>query len=327
MPGGLVSPQRIFENHGMKIFVTGGAGFVGANLVRYLLAHTDAQVTVFDALTYAGSQTNLEELESNSKFSFVLGDVCHRDQVTTAMRGHEIVVHLAAESHVDRSIESPDVFAMTNCVGTNIICDVARQLDVQRVIHVGTDEVYGSVESGSSGEDDLLQPSSPYSATKASSDLIALSYFHTFQLPVIVTRSANQFGPFQFPEKIIPLFIQNLLDDKRVPLYGDGMNVRTWMYVEDNCAGLETVLRSGTPGEIYHLGSDTEMTNIELTQKLLKLCGKDESLIQFVPDRLGHDARYAIDSTKAMELGWRPCWNFDDALAATVDWYRKRLKK
>ncbi|MBI1843248.1 MAG: dTDP-glucose 4,6-dehydratase [Actinobacteria bacterium] len=306
----------------MKLFVTGAAGFIGSNYVHQVLANSDDEVTVFDALTYAGNLDNLKDLQDNPRLSFVKGDICDRQSVTDAMAGHSAVVHFAAESHVDRSILSPDEFVRTNCDGTNVVCDVARRIGVERFLHISTDEVYGSIEEGSFGEADPLGPRSPYSASKAGSDLIALSYFTTYDLPVIITRSSNNFGPYQFPEKVIPLFVTNLLDGRKVPLYGDGMNVRDWCYVEDNCAGVDLVLRRGTIGEIYNIGAGNEVPNRHLTDRLLELCGADESSVEYVADRLGHDRRYSIDTAKIEGLGWRPKHELDEALEATVAWYR-----
>ncbi len=306
----------------MKLFVTGGAGFIGSNYVRHVLASTDDEVTVFDALTYAGNLATLADLEQNPRYRFVRGDIRDRAAVAEAMAGHDAVVHFAAESHVDRSIVSPDEFVSTNCDGTNVMCDVARQLEVERFLHISTDEVYGSIEEGSFLETDPLGPRSPYSASKAGSNLIALSYRETYGLPVIVTRSSNNFGPYQFPEKVIPLFVTNLMEGRKVPLYGDGLNVRDWLYVEDNCAGVDMVLRSGELGEIYNLGGGNEITNRELTERILRLCGAGEEMVERVADRLGHDRRYSIDCTKIRALGWKPARELDEALAATVDWYR-----
>jgi len=306
----------------VRLFVTGGAGFIGSNYVRHVLATSDDEVTVYDALTYAGNLANLHDVEDDPRYGFVKGDITDRATVEEAMAGHDAVVHFAAESHVDRSIVSPDEFVHTNCDGTNVIMDVARRSGVSRVLHISTDEVYGSIEQGSFREEDMLTPRSPYSASKAGSDLIALSYFTTYGLPVLISRSSNNFGPFQYPEKVIPLFVTNLLDGIKVPLYGDGMNVRDWCYVEDNCAGLDLVLRNGEVGEIYNIGAGNEIPNRVLTEKILALLDADEGMIDYVEDRLGHDRRYSIATEKVEALGWRPKHDLDEALAATVEWYR-----
>jgi len=306
----------------MKLFITGAAGFIGSNYVRYVLAQSDDEVTVFDALTYAGNLATLADLEDDARFRFVKGDIRDRDAVREAMTGHDQVVHFAAESHVDRSIVDPDAFISTNCGGTNVMCDVARHLEVDRFLHISTDEVYGSIEEGSFTETDPLSPRSPYSASKAGSDLIALAYIETYGLPVVLTRSSNNFGPWQYPEKAIPLFVTNLMDGKNIPLYGDGLNVRDWCYVEDNCAGVDTVLRKGEIGEIYNIGAGNEITNRELVSRLLELMGLGDDRIDHVTDRLGHDRRYSISIAKAEALGWSPDRQLDEALAATVEWYQ-----
>ena len=306
----------------MKLFVTGAAGFIGSNYVRYVLANSDDEVTVFDALTYAGNLATLADLEDNPRYRFVKGDICDRDAVREAMTGHDQVVHFAAESHVDRSIVNPDAFVTTNCLGTNVMCDIARQVEVDRFLHISTDEVYGSIDEGSNTETDRLEPRSPYSASKAGSDLIALAYVETYGLPVVVTRSSNNFGPYQYPEKAIPLFVTNLMDGKNIPLYGDGMNVRDWCYVEDNCAGVDTVLRKGEIGEVYNIGAGNEIPNRELVDRILALCGVGEDRIDWVTDRLGHDRRYSISTEKVRGLGWKPARELDEALAATVEWYQ-----
>jgi len=306
----------------MKLFITGGAGFIGSNYVRHVLANSDDEVTVFDALTYAGNLSSLADVADDPRYSFVQGDICDREAVSAAMAGHDMVVHFAAESHVDRSIVDPDTFVRTNCLGTNVMCDVARTIGVERFLHISTDEVYGSIDEGSFIETDRLGPRSPYSSSKAGSDLIALSYQETYGLPVIVTRSSNNFGPFQFPEKVIPLFVTNLLDGKKVPLYGDGLNIRDWVHVLDNCAGVDTVLRKGTIGEIYNIGGGNETTNRELTSMVLSNMGVGEEMVEYVQDRLGHDRRYSIDCSKANALGWKPSRDLDVAVAETVEWYR-----
>jgi dTDP-glucose 4,6-dehydratase len=306
----------------VKIFVTGAAGFIGSNYVHHVLATSDDEVTVFDALTYAGNLDNLRDVADDPRYRFVQGDICDRDAVSAAMAGHDAVVHFAAESHVDRSITGPDAFVATNCDGTNVVCDVARQIEVDRFVHISTDEVYGSIDVGSFRETDRLGPRSPYSASKAGSDLIAMAYHETYGLPVIVTRSSNNFGPYQVPEKVIPLFVTNLLEGRNVPLYGDGGNVRDWCHVADNCAGVDLVLRTGTVGEIYNIGAGNEITNLDLTHRLLSLLDCGEDRIDRVEDRVGHDRRYSIDCSKVRALGWSPTRQLDDALADTVAWYR-----
>jgi dTDP-glucose 4,6-dehydratase len=308
----------------MKLFVTGGAGFIGSNYVRWALANTDDEVTVYDALTYAGKLATLADVEERygPRYHFVHANICDPEALERAMPGHDAVVHFAAESHVDRSIAGPEDFAMTNCVGTNLVMHTARRAEVGRVVHISTDEVYGSVPEGSSTELDRLEPRSPYSASKAGSDLIALSYFSTYGLPVLATRSSNNFGPWQYPEKVIPLFVTNLLDGKNVPLYGDGLNQRDWLFVEDNCAGVDRVLRAGLPGEVYNLGAGNELANRDLTDKLLGLAGAGPDRVDYVTDRLGHDRRYSVDCSKARALGWAPQFDLDEALALTFDWYK-----
>jgi dTDP-glucose 4,6-dehydratase len=307
----------------MKQFVTGGAGFIGSNYVRYVLANTDDEVTVYDALTYAGNLSTLKDVDDNPRFRFVKGNICDPGVLDEAMDGHDAVVNFAAESHVDRSIAGPDDFVITNCFGTNVLMDTARRLEIPRVIHIGTDEVYGSVEQGSSRETDPLEPRSPYSASKAGADLIALSYHHTYGLPVIVTRCTNNFGPYQFPEKLIPLCITNLMDGQPVPLYGDGLHQRDWLYVDDHCAGVHLVLERGQVGEIYNIGAGNETPNRVLVDKLLALFGDPgEEMVRYVADRLGHDRRYSVDISKVTDLGWRKQHSLDQALEETVAWYR-----
>jgi dTDP-glucose 4,6-dehydratase len=305
----------------VRLFVTGGAGFIGSNYVHHVLSTTDDSVTVFDALTYAGNRANLAKWEDDPRFTFVHGDICDRAAVAAVLPGHDAVVHFAAESHVDRSLLDPDVFVRTNCDGTNVMCDLASQVGVERFVHISTDEVYGSIEEGSFTESDPLSPRSPYSAAKAGSDLIALAYHETYGLPVVITRSSNQYGPRQFPEKLIPFFVTTILDGGVAPLYGDGLNVRDWLYVEDNCRGVDLVLRQGKVGEIYNIGAGNERTNREITDRLLKILDRDESSVEYVEDRQGHDRRYSIATDKVRALGWRPTADFDEALEATVAWY------
>ncbi len=306
----------------MKLLVTGGAGFIGSNYVRYVLRATDDEVVVYDALTYAGNLSTLKDVDDDPRYTFVKGNICDPSTLEEAMEGVDAVVHFAAESHVDRSIIGSDDFVNTNCFGTNIVMDTARRLEIGRVVHIGTDEVYGSVEVGSSNETDPLEPRSPYSASKAGSDLIALSYHHTHGLPVTVTRCTNNFGPYQYPEKAIPLFTTNLLEGKAVPLYGDGLNERDWLYVDDHCSGVHLVLHDGAPGEIYNIGAGNETPNRVLVDKLLALLGKDESSVEYVEDRLGHDRRYSVDIAKVTGLGWSRRRSLDEALEETVAWYR-----
>ncbi len=305
----------------MQLFVTGGAGFIGSNFAHHVLETSDDSVVVFDALTYAGNLENLRDLEGNPRFHFVEGNICEREAVKAAMTGCEQVVHFAAESHVDRSLLDPDVFVRTNCDGTNVMCDIATQLDVERFLHISTDEVYGSIDEGSFVETDPLQPRSPYSAAKAGSDLIAMAYHETYELPVVITRSSNQFGPYQFPEKLIPFFVTTLLEGGKVPLYGDGFNVRDWLFVRDNCSGVDLVLRQGEIGEIYNIGAGNERTNREITNVILAALGKGEDDVEYVEDRLGHDRRYSIATDKVGRLGWTPSLTFEDAIDATIRWY------
>jgi len=306
----------------VKLFVTGAAGFIGSNYVRWVLANSDHDVTVFDKLTYAGNLDNIRDVLDDRRCRFVRGDICDQEAVLANLDGHDAVVHFAAESHVDRSIVDPYAFVTTNTFGTSVLCDVARQVGVGRFLHISTDEVYGSIESGSFVESDRLTPRSPYSAAKAGSDLIALSYHTTYGLPVVVTRCSNNYGPYQFPEKLIPLFTTNLLDGQRVPLMGDGGNVRDWIHVEDHNRAAQLVLERGTVGEIYNIGAHNEITNREITTRLLELTGRDESFIEWVPDRLGHDRRYSVEIDKITALGWKVERDFRTGLAHTVEWYR-----
>src|SRR4029079_16695381 len=307
----------------MKVFVTGAAGFIRSNYVRWLLANTDDEVTIFDALTYAGNLASIRDVLDDRRFKFVHADICEEDAVLTAMDGHDAVVHFAAETHVDRSIKDGYSFVRTNCFGTNVLCDVARQVGIERFVHISTDEVYGSIEQGSFSETDPLTPRSPYSAAKAGSDLIALSYHTTYGLPVVVTRCSNNYGPYQLPEKLIPLLTNNLLDGPRVPLMGDGGNVRDWIHVEDHNRAAHMVLERGAVGEIYNIGAHNEITNREITTRLLELTGRDESFIEWVPDRLGHDRRYSVEIDRITALGWKVERDFHSGLEHTVDWYRQ----
>jgi dTDP-glucose 4,6-dehydratase len=307
----------------MKILVTGGAGFIGSNFVRHVLtAHPGDSIVNLDKLTYAGNLENLRDVEADPRYRFVHADICDRALVREAMQGVDAVVHFAAETHVDRSNLGADDFLRTNVTGTFTLLEAARELRVGRFLAVSTDEVYGSIAQGASREGDALNPSNPYSASKAAADLLVRAYRTTYHLPVLITRSSNNFGPFQYPEKVIPLFVTNALEGKPLPLYGDGKNVRDWLYVLDNCAAIDLVLRTGRDGEIYNIGGGTEVENVALTRRILGLLGKPESLITPVADRPGHDRRYALDSAKVSALGWAPDSSFDGALAATVEWYR-----
>ena len=310
--------------------VTGGAGFIGSTYVRSVVggrypAVADADVVVLDLLTYAGTLTNLAPVLDDPRLRFVRGDVRDAELVASLMTGVDAVVHFAAESHVDRSIGGAAEFVATNVLGTQVLLAAALDAGVGRFVHVSTDEVYGSIPTGSWPETHPLEPNSPYSASKAGSDLLARAFHRTHGLPVCVTRCSNNYGPHQFPEKVIPLFVTNLLDGLTVPLYGDGLNVRDWLHVDDHCRGVQLVLEGGRPGEVYNIGGGIELTNRELTHRLLTAVGADASMIEPVADRLGHDRRYSVDWTKiADELGYAPQVGFDEGLAATVEWYRSR---
>ncbi len=312
----------------MNVLITGGSGFIGSNLVRLVLAERPGwRVVNLDKLTYAGNAESLADVESSPRYRFVRGDIANGELVAEIVRSERIdaVMHLAAESHVDRSILSPAVFIETNVRGTQVLLEAARELGVKRFLQVSTDEVYGSLgPTGLFTEETPLAPSSPYSASKGASDMLALAYAHTFGLHVVVTRCSNNYGPYQFPEKLIPLMIANALEDKPLPVYGDGQNVRDWIHVEDHGRGLLAALEQGKPGQVYNFGASSERRNIEIVKMVLKLVGKPESLIQYVKDRPGHDRRYAIDAAKARrELSWEPRHPFEEALAATVRWYRE----
>lgn len=305
----------------MKILVTGGAGFIGSNYIRMMFRrYPDTEITNLDKLTYAGNPDNLRDI-SNPGYTFIKGDICDPGVVNKAMEGTDVVVHFAAESHVDRSIKDGSVFVTTNVLGTNTLLNCALQSGVNKFIHVSTDEVYGSIDDGSFTEEDPLEPSSPYSASKAGSDLLAMSYYITYGLPVTITRCTNNFGPYQYPEKLIPLFITNLMEGKKVPVYGTGLNVRDWIFVDDHCSGIDFVFNHGRSGDIYNIGGGSELTNLEITYRILEMLGQDESSIEFVEDRKGHDMRYSLDCTKLKGMGWRPEYDFDKALESTVKWY------
>ncbi|HTX19820.1 MAG TPA: dTDP-glucose 4,6-dehydratase [Bacteroidota bacterium] len=309
-----------------NVLVTGGAGFIGSNFVRHLLrSHGTYRVVNLDALTYAGNLENLHDVELSPRYAFVKGDICDAVTVEKVMTDFAIhaVVHFAAESHVDRSIMGPTAFVQTNVLGTSVLLEAARKNRIDRFVHVSTDEVYGSLgPAGRFSEDSPLHPNSPYSASKAASDLLALAHHHTFGTPVVVTRCSNNYGPYQFPEKLIPLMIVNALHDKPLPVYGDGLNVRDWLSVDDHCRALDCVLHSARDGEVYNIGGNNEMKNIDIVRLILQVLGKPQSLITFIKDRPGHDRRYAIDATKlTRELQWKPERRFEEALPETIGWY------
>ncbi|AGL16698.1 dTDP-glucose 4,6-dehydratase [Actinoplanes sp. N902-109] len=313
----------------MRILVTGGAGFIGSHFVRATLrgelpGSAGSEVTVLDKLTYSGNPANLAPVAGLAGYRFLHGDTCDPEVVDRAIAGHDAVVHFAAETHVDRSLFTADQFVRTNVLGTQTLLEAALRHGVRRFVHVSTDEVYGSIEQGSWTEQTPLSPNVPYAAAKAGSDVMALAYHRTFGLDVCVTRCTNNYGPYQFPEKLIPLFVTNLLDGLRVPLYGDGQNRRDWLHVADHCRGIQLVLQGGRAGEVYHIGGGAELSNTELTGRLLEACGAGWDVVDRVPDRQGHDRRYSLDTTKIIrELGYRPRIAFEDGLAATVAWYRE----
>ena len=310
----------------MKLLVTGGAGFIGSNFIRHIRQeHPDWEITNLDKLTYAGNLENLKDMQGQSGYHFVKGDIADRKLVDELLsQEFNVIVNFAAESHVDRSILDASPFIETNVKGTQVLLEGAKKHGIQRFIQVSTDEVYGSIDSGCFTEESTLSPNSPYSASKTAADLLCRAYFKTHHLPAIITRCTNNFGPYQFPEKLIPLAVTNALEDKPVPVYGDGLNIRDWIFVHDHCRALDAVIQKGRPGEIYNIGSGNEKTNLELIRKLLELLDKPQSLIQFVSDRPAHDRRYALDCVKiATELGWKPAYSFEKALSATVDWYLK----
>ena len=307
----------------MRIVVTGGAGFIGSNFVRHVLTeHPADEVVVLDTLTYAGNLENLREVKDDPRFSFVRGDICDPAAVAAVAAGADAIVNFAAETHVDRSISGPEDFITTDVLGTHVLLEAVRAQGVPRFVQISTDEVYGDVAAGASVETDPLRPSSPYSASKAAGDLMVLAYRRTFGAPVLVTRSSNNYGPFQYPEKLIPLFVTNLLDGRPVPVYGDGCNVRDWIYVDDNCRAIDLVLREGADGEVYNIGGGNEVANIDLTRAMLRALGLDDDLIRWVEDRAGHDRRYAVDCSRLRGLGWAPLVPYEDGLARTIAWYR-----
>ncbi len=308
-----------------KILVTGGAGFIGSNFVRYMLnKYKDYKIINLDLLTYAGNIKSLDDVKDNPNYEFIKGDIADAKLVDGIVsKDVDVIINFAAESHVDRSITNPDIFIKTNVLGTQTLLEAAKKYKIEKFFQISTDEVYGSLgKTGYFTETTPLSPNSPYSASKASADLLVMAYHHTFGLPVNITRCSNNYGPYQFPEKLIPLFITNALAGKQVPLYGDGMNIRDWLFVEDHCSAIDTVLHKGKNGEVYNVGGNNEKTNRYITDTILKYLGKDSSLIKYVADRLGHDRRYAIDAAKIKnELGWEPKYKFEQAIEKTIQWY------
>ena len=308
----------------MNILITGGAGFIGSTFIRYMLRHhPDYRITNLDKLTYAGNLDNLREVEGHSNYRFVQGDICDPATVEPLAKETDLVINFAAETHVDRSILEPGNFIKTDVYGTSVLLEAARRHNHQRYLQISTDEVYGSIEQGAFTEESPLRPNSPYAASKAAGDLLVLSYVRTYGVPAIIIRSSNNFGPYQYPEKVIPLFITSAMEDQPLPLYGDGMNVRDWIYVEDTCAGIDGVLHRGEAGEVYNIAGGNERTNIDLTRLILRELNKPETLIRQVRDRPGHDRRYALDCRKIAALGFTPRYGFDEALRMTIRWYRE----
>ncbi len=313
----------------MKILVTGGAGFIGSCFIRYMLnKHNDYKIINLDALTYAGNIENLDDVKDNKNYTFVHGNICDKKLVRDIVAEADCIINFAAESHVDRSIEGPEIFIETNVKGTLNLLQSAKDLGVERYIQISTDEVYGSLgKDGYFYETSPISPNSPYSASKASADMLARAYFETFKVPVLITRCSNNYGPYQYPEKLIPFFISKLLKGEKVPVYGDGLNVRDWLYVYDHCSAIDTVLHKGAVGEVYNVGGHNEKTNLEITKLILNAMGRDENCIEYVKDRLGHDRRYAICNDKiTSQLGWQPSLTFEDGIKLTIDWYLNNQK-
>ncbi len=309
-----------------KYFITGGCGFIGSNFIRFILNHDDSAVIVnLDKLTYAGNPNNLADFKDDKRYIFYHGDICDAKIVNGIFQKHkpDYLINFAAESHVDRSIGKPDDFIQTDIFGTFTLLEVARNFGLERFIQISTDEVYGSIEKGSFSEIDALMPRNPYSASKAGADRLAYSYFTTYNVPVIITRASNNYGPFQFPEKLIPLFVTNALEEKMLPVYGDGKNIRDWLYVEDHCEAIQYIIDNGDLGDIYNVGGGNELENIEITNFILKETNKPDSLKQFVPDRLGHDRRYSLNCKKLANIGWQPKHGFHKAMKYTVNWYKQ----
>lgn len=310
-----------------RILVTGGAGFIGSNFIRYMLERHSYSIINLDALTYCGNLENLRDVEDHPRYTFIRGSITDRELVNRIIRDVDAVINFAAESHVDRSIQDPEIFIKTNVLGTQTLLEASRREGIERFIQISTDEVYGSAETGYFTEETPLAPNSPYSASKAAADLMVRAYHRTYGLPVNITRCSNNYGPYQFPEKLIPLMITNALEDRPLPVYGDGMNVRDWLHVEDHCSAIDLVLHHGRDGEVYNIGGNNERRNIDIVRLILRELEKDESLIRFVEDRPGHDRRYAIDATRIRnELGWKPRYSFREGIRETINWYIRNRK-
>ncbi len=308
-----------------RFIVTGGAGFIGSNFLRHMIGkYKGCEFVNIDKLTYSGNKNNLKDFEGRKNYEFVLADICDVEKIQGVIREGDIIVNFAAESHVDNSILDPGSFVRANVLGTQILLEAARKKNAKLFVQISTDEVYGSLrfDSKSSSEGDVMKPSSPYSASKAAAELLCLANYKTFKQPVIITRSSNNFGPYQFPEKVIPLFVTNLIEGEKVPLYGTGKNIRDWIYVLDNCEAIDFIIHNGKTGEAYNIGGGNEITNLELTNRIISAMGKGEDSIEYVQDRAGHDLRYSLDCTKINLLGWRPRFNFETALGETLEWYK-----
>lgn len=317
-----IVPHYLKVSEMKNILVTGGAGFIGSNFCRYMLnKHPDYNVHVLDALTYAGNPENLADLQDNLRFGFTHGDIRDKSVVLGLVKNSDAVINFAAETHVDRSIDDPGDFVLTDVYGVFMLLEACKQFGIEKFVHISTDEVYGSIQEGSFKEGDPLEPNSPYSASKAGGELLVRSYFVTYGLPVLVTRGSNTFGPYQYPEKLIPFFVTNAIDDKPLPVYGDGLQTRDWIYVLDHCEGIDIVLHKGEAGMVYNIGGGNEHTNIEITKMILALLDKPESLIKYVTDRPGHDQRYSLDCSQMRELGWSPRQEFEEAMKHTLEWY------
>ena len=320
----MIGKLRIDNLRFMKILITGGAGFMGSNAVKYFLKnYPDVQIVNLDKLTYAGNLENLKDVENNPRYKFIKGDIADEKLVDETVKDIDVIINYAAETHVDRSILDPKAFITTDVLGTYALLEAAKKYNIKKYIQISTDEVFGSINDGKFTEESPFEPNSPYAASKAGGDHLCRAYFKSYNVPAIVTHSCNFFGPYQYPEKLIPLFITNLLENKKVPVYGDGRQVREWIFTKDHCRAIDAILHKGEIGEVYNIGTGNEIPNIEITKILLNELGKDESSIDYVKDRPGHDRRYAIDSTKLRKLGWKPETNFEDGIKQTVGWYKE----